>query len=228
VHRQREELLYEFRAAGLTPAVFKAVVIDEELREGRLYFPSIPGGPTWALDYPLDELLLQHRLAREGAIEVHACGVVWRSGTLLFCGRSGAGKSTMARLWRRHTRGALVLSDDRVVLRPRGSAVRAWGTPWHGDGGFAAADSGPLGALFFLRHARRTRLHAVAPPEAAARLLAQSFPPPWDPVAMARALETCSMVTTSVPSFELAFRPDRSAVQLVRDLVSARGSGRRT
>jgi hypothetical protein len=212
-------LLYEFRVPGLRPPVYKAVAIDRQLREGRLHFPAVRGGPHWALDFPLDELLFQHRLVREGALEIHACGVAWRGRALVLCGASGAGKSTTARLWRRHTRGTEILSDDRIVLRPEGRAVRAWGTPWHGEAGFASPASRPLGALFFLRHGRVTHATALAPGEAAARLLARGFPPPWDAAAMARALETCAAITAGVPAYELAFRPDRSAIDVVRDAV---------
>jgi hypothetical protein len=195
--------------------VYKAVVIDAGFREGRLYFPEAAGGPDYALDYPLDELLFQHRLIREGALEVHACGLVRGDRAVVLCGQSGAGKSTTARLWRRHTRGTGVLSDDRIVLRPARGGVRAWGTPWHGDGGFSSPVSRPLGALFFLRHGRASRTRPIPAAEAAARLLARSFPPPWDPVAMGRALETCAAITAAVPSWELAFRPDRTAVDAV-------------
>jgi hypothetical protein len=216
VHRHEGRLLYEFRIRDRRPPLYKAVLIDEGLREGRLHFPRRAGGPVYALDYPLDELLFQHRLAREGALEVHACGVVWRDRTLVLCGPSGAGKSTTARLWRRHTRGTRILSDDRIVLRSADDGVRAWGTPWHGDGGFASAESGPVSALFFLGHGRATRLRSLARAEATALLLARGFPPPWDSEAMARALRTCAAVTAAVPAWELTFRPDRTAVDAVR------------
>lgn len=219
VHRHRGQLLYDFRVPQLRPPVYKAVVIDEDLREGRLHFPRFPGGPVWALDYPLDELLFQHRLVRDGAIEVHACAIVWRGRAVVLCGQSGAGKSTTARLWRRHTRGARILSDDRVVLRPSAEGVRAWGTPWHGDGGFALPESSPVGAIFFLRHGRQTRVRPLERAAAAARLLARSFPPPWDSVAMARALDTCAGVTSLIPAFDLAFRPDKGAVHAVREIL---------
>jgi hypothetical protein len=39
-------------------------------------------------------------------------------------------------------------------------------------------------------------------------------------VAVGRALDTCAAVTAAVPAFELAFRPDRSAVQAVREAVT--------
>jgi hypothetical protein len=221
VARASGRLLYTFRTPRLRPQVYKAVEIDEEMREGRLFFPKIRGGPPYALDYPLDELLFQHRLSREGALEVHACGVVWRGRALLFCGRSRAGKSTTARLWRRHAPQARLLSDDRIVLRRSAGGFRAWGTPWHGDGGFAAAESRPLGAVFFLRRGP-TGARPLSRADAAARLFARGFPPPWDPTGMARALELCAAVATAVPSFELTFRPDRSAVAAAQAAVRRR------
>ena len=219
VERSRGRLVYRFRIPKRRPPHYKAVVIDARLSRGTLHFDKAEQGPHFALDYPLDELLFQHRLAREGAIEVHGCGVVWQGRTLLFCGRSGAGKSTTARLWKRHARGARLLSDDRVVLRPGRRAVRAYGTPWHGDGGFASAASAPLGALFFLRHGRTTRLRPLQPAEAAARLFTRSFPPPWDREGVARALDACADAAARVPAFELSFRPRSEAVDAVRAVV---------
>jgi hypothetical protein len=228
VERVRDGLLYSFRVANRRPPLYKVVSIDEGLREGRLHFDPSPWGPHYALDYPLDELLLQHRLAREGGVEVHGCGVVWRGRALLFCGRSGAGKSTTARLWKRHARGARLLSDDRVVLRPGRRGVTAHGTPWHGDGGFASPAKAPLGALFFLRRGRATRLKALSPAEAAARLFARSFPPPWDVEGVEGALDACADAAAAVPAFDLAFRPDRSAVDAVRSLAERQPAPRRS
>jgi hypothetical protein len=227
VERVPDGLRYSFRIPNRRPPLYKVVTIDAALRVGRLHFDAAPRGPRYALDYPLDELLFQHRLARDGAVEVHGCGVVWKGRTLVFCGRSGAGKSTTARLWRRHARGARLLSDDRVVLRPGPRGVRVHGTPWHGEGGFASAASAPLAALFFLRHARTTRLVPLARAEAAARLFARSFPPPWDVEGVAGALDACSDAAAAVPAFELAFRPDRTAVATVRAIVGGRTRARR-
>ena len=153
---------------------------------------------------------------------MHACGVVWRGRAILFCGQSGAGKSTTARLWRRHEKRARLLSDDRLILRPRRRSVRVFGTPWHGDGGFASPGSAPLAALFFLRHGRTTRISPLSRGEAASRLFTRSFPPPWDREGVARTLDACADAAALVPAFELAFRPDRSAVAAVREAIQAR------
>jgi hypothetical protein len=69
------------------------------------------------LDYPLDELLIMHRLTQEKAIELHGCGIVRADGTgNLFVGHSGAGKSTTTRLWMERE-DVEVLSDDRIIVR---------------------------------------------------------------------------------------------------------------
>jgi len=69
------------------------------------------------LEYPLDELLIMHRLTQENAIELHACGIVRPDGTgNLFVGHSGAGKSTTTRLWTERE-DVEVLSDDRIIVR---------------------------------------------------------------------------------------------------------------
>jgi len=225
VYGRGDARLYTFRTPALEPPLYKAVAIDAALSRGTLYFPRPRRGrrPRLALDFPLDELLFQHRFAHEGAMEVHACGVVYRGGAVLFCGQSGAGKSTTARLWRRVRPGTTILSDDRIVLRPRRGRTWAFGTPWHGDGGFATAAGRPLRALFFLRHARRNRVRALRPAEAAARLFARSFPPPWDGPALGRVLEACAEAVAGVPCYELGFRPEPSAVQAVRELLGAAG-----
>jgi hypothetical protein len=162
-------------------------------------------------------MLFQHRLARDGGLELHACGLILRGGALLFCGRSGAGKSTTARLWRRLRPRTPLLSDDRIVLRRRGGGFRAYGTPWHGDGGFASPRSAPLAAVFFIRHGRRSRARALPPAEAASRLFSRSFPPPWDRSAVGRVLDACARVAARVPCFELRFRPDASAIAAARE-----------
>jgi len=224
VHRWRGGYLYTFRTSVLSPPVYKAVAIDRALRRGTLHFPRPRRGrrPPYALAFPLDELLFQHRLAREGGFEVHACGVVVGGRAVLFCGRSGAGKSTTARLWRRHRPGTLVLSDDRIVVRAGAGGYRAWGTPWHGDGGFASPEARPLGAVFFLRHGRADRVSRLSVPDAASRLFARTFPPPWDARAVGRVLETCARIAGRTPCYELRFRPRAAAVAAVLAALGGR------
>ncbi len=218
-------LLYTFRPPpGPGPAA-RGVLVDAGRRRGTLFLPVTPYSrrPGFALSYPLEELLFQHHAARRGALVLHACGVARRGRGLVFCGVSGAGKTTTARLWARHRPSSRILSDDRLVLRRRARGPwRVFGTPWHGSGRHASAESAPLQAIFFLQAARATEVRRLPVPEAAARLLARSFPPFWDAPAIARALATCARAVRAVPAYELRFRPDRSAIEAVEVALAAR------
>ncbi len=100
---------------------FKRLVVDRCFRRASLlmsakYFLAFPQAAD-PLGYPLDELLIMHRLTQEKAIELHGCGIVRADGTgNLFVGHSGAGKSTTTRLWKEREE-VEVLSDDRIIVR---------------------------------------------------------------------------------------------------------------
>ena len=218
--RHRRGVLYTFRApaGGRVPA--RGLLVDRSRRRGRLFLaPAFACEAGFALSYPLEELLLQHHAAHARAFVVHACGVLTSGRVALFCGESGTGKTTTARLWRRHRPSAHVLSDDRLVVRTGEGAPTAWGTPWHGSGRFASPRGARLGAVFFLEPSTRTELVSVPRAEATARLLARSFPPPWEASGMARVLRSCARVAARVPCFRLRFRPDVSAVVAAEEAV---------
>jgi hypothetical protein len=224
VYRHAGGWLYVFETRGARPRRYESLVMDRSFRRGMLFFPRPAKGrrPYTAFLFPLDEMLFQHYLARHGGLELHACAVKVRGRVLVFCGASGAGKTTTARLWERYHPHTRILSDDRVVIRMRRGRPWAFGTPWHGLGRFALPDGGPLAGIFFLGHGQTTRIDPLLPAPGAAWLLARGFPPVWDAGAMARALALGDRVVRDVPCYRIAFRRDRSAVDHVLDLFARR------
>jgi len=203
--------------------IYKSALLNPAITQGEIFFPRPAhprSGSRSALQFPLDELLFQQRWAGDGLLEVHACGVQDRGGVLLFTGHSGAGKSTTARLWRRFAPDRKILSDDRVLLDPRSpSAIRAFGTPWHGTGRFGSKAAGTLRAVFFLEQAGASEAIPVSPAEAAARLFSRSFPPIWDRRGTERVMQACATVAEGTPAFILRFRKDSSALAAARRAV---------
>ena len=210
-------LLLTFRV-GRT--IYKSALLDAGITRGEVFFPRPGGsatGPRSALQFPLDEMLFQQRWARDGLIEVHSCAVRDRAGVLLFAGHSGAGKSTMARMWSRFEPDRTILSDDRVLLDPtRPGSVRASGTPWHGMGRFASTASGDLRAVFFLEQARISEAIRLHPAEVAARLFTRTFPPIWNREVTERVVAACADVAERIPAFVLRFRKDETAIAAAR------------
>jgi hypothetical protein len=201
---------------GATP--YKEAWCDPEFRSGRVllsrrYFDT--ASPVYPLEYPLDELLMIHRLSRGQGAEVHAVGISDELGRgHLFLGHSGAGKSTTARLWLNRP-GVKILSDDRIILRASEDGFLMHGTPWHGDAGIASPDCAPLSAIYLLDHGKSNERLPLSPGLAAAELFARTFVTHHCEEGIRFTLDFLDHIARAVPCFLFRFVPDESAVEAI-------------
>jgi hypothetical protein len=202
-------------------ARFNATFTAGDVQLSRRHFSHRSSEPVYPLEYPLDELVMIHLLSQGRGVEIHGCGIVDAAGRAhVFAGQSGAGKSTMGRLWIDQP-GVRLLSDERVVLRTDRDRIRVYGTPWHGEAGLAAPLAGELGAVFFLHHAATHSVAPVGRARAAAQLLACSFLPFHAAGPVDRTVTAVERVTRDVPCYDLSFAPHRSVVDLVTSVIGS-------
>lgn len=200
-----------------TEACYEVVCLDETMSHGELLVhPSLASGAFDPWEYPFSELLMILQLAEGRGVLLHAGALVDGEEALLFVGESGAGKSTMTRLWAGS--GVRFLSDDRAIVRRWGTTHWAYGTPWHGEAGVASPGKAPLGKLLFLNKAPRHALRALSPREALTRLVVNCFPTFWDPEGMAFTLDFLADMVCTVPCYELSFAKDPGVIDLVRSI----------
>jgi hypothetical protein len=220
LYRQGDRHRFVFTAPLLGPLPYQAASFNADFTEGEVEIRRQVFGrrlPVYPLQYPLDELLMVHLLSHGRGVEVHGSGIVSPDGSgTLFAGQSGAGKTTMAKLWLSEP-GVTILSDERVVLRQEGDDIWMYGTPWHGDGRIANQGRARLARLFFLRHAARHQMAPVSPTDAIARLFVCGFAPFHDPAGLDYTLSFLEQVAARCVCNELGFTPDQSAVAFVRD-----------
>jgi len=212
--------LFRFTSQGLGVVPYKVAWLNRDFTSGEVYLhpPFFRlGQPVNPLEYPLDELLIVNLLALGRGVEVHACGMVDDRGSgHLLAGQSGAGKTTIARLLHK-AGGITVLSDDRIILRRLEGRLWMYGTPWHGDAGFASPARAPLSRVYFLRHGPKNELVPQRTTQAVARLFTCSFPPFYFPEGLNFTLEFLEQVAKAVPCYELRFVPDESVVEFVSE-----------
>jgi hypothetical protein len=174
--------------------------------------------PIYPLEYPLDELLINNFLLSGRGIEVHTSGVVDAQGNgHLFVGHSGAGKSTMAKLWHDEP-DAKVLSDDRIILRNSGERIWMYGTPWHGDAGFASPECAPLTRIYFLKKGQKNTMRMKRKAEAVECLFTCSFSSFYRTEAVDFSLGFLGEVAKAVPCCELSFVPDKRVIEFIQKL----------
>ena len=131
----------------------------------------------------LHVLLINYLALHKKGIFVHSIGVKDLDGKgLLFAGKSGCGKTTTAKLWYKHSR-AMILNDDRIIVKKLNGKFFIYGSPWHGEFSdylYSKIDSAPLEKLFFIYHAPYNTVSQISQRAAFNWLYPALFPTFWD------------------------------------------------
>lgn len=217
----RENNLWQLalHTASFGPDPYTVAVFEQDYSAGDVYVhPDIVDTEAGIHQpqYPVDEIWLVNLLGQGRGVLLHACLAVDQGRGFLFVGQSGAGKSTMARLWLEQP-GVQVLSDDRVIVRYQDGVFWAYGTPWHGTERIASPGRVPLSRLFLLRHASHNQAVPLTGAALATRLFVRCFPTFWNPEGIAFTLDFLDRLAMSIPSFDLGFVPDERIVDVVRN-----------
>ena len=212
--------LFRFIFPGRGSLTYKVASFNPDFSLGEVHLRrsfSKPETPIAPLDSSLDQLLVTNWLAKGRGALVHACGIVDSLGRgHLFVGQSGAGKSTMARLWENEP-NIIVPSDDRIILRKMKNSIWMYGTPWHGDAGLASPARAPLTAVYFLEKGQKNEFVAQKPSDSISRLFSCSFPPFYSGEGIDFTLGFLEDVVKNVPCYELKFQPDKSVVEFIQE-----------
>jgi hypothetical protein len=225
---------FDFNDTMFGGQAYKRLLVDSRFCQAILqmseeFFVGFPLAPA-PLCYPLDELLIMHRLTQEKAIELHGVGIVGPDGASnLFIGHSGAGKSTTARLWT-SLHDVEILSDDRIIVREdtirqekfredkaseAAPQIFMYGTPWHGEAHFALPGRAPLKRIFVLEHGQGNVLTRLTRSQMVAELFARAFVPFHRHEYVDSALSFLERVANTVPCYRYSFEPDERAVERI-------------
>lgn len=171
--------------------------------------------PSWSfpvLMQLIGQLLLTNVLAKKTGIMVHGLGINDRGKGIAFMGESGAGKSTMAKLWGNEKK-AVVLCDEHIIIRKEKGKFRLYGTPWPGMFMDVSSQSVILKEMFFIEHFSENKILGRA---AANSLIPLLFLPFWDKERLNSALELCEDLFKTIKCKKLGFVKDKSVVEFLR------------
>ena len=163
VHSCNEDILYEKERS------------DREVRkEGKQ-----------PIEYPVDylETLAVYRqiaewMPQQGIVLFHGSVVAVDGKAYLFTAKSGTGKSTHTRLWREYFgERAIVVNDDKPLLKVSETAVTAYGTPWDGKHRLSTNIGVPLEAVCVLSRAAGNKIQEITSAEVYPMLLQQCYRP---------------------------------------------------
>jgi serine kinase of HPr protein (carbohydrate metabolism regulator) len=129
----------------------------------------------------------------------------------LFTAASGTGKSTHTTLWRQ-TFGdrAVMVNDDKPLLRMVDGKVYVCGTPWNGKHNLGTKITVPLKGLCILERAKQNSIQPITLTEVLPLLMQQSFRP-RNPASVHRVLELLNKLSESTGLYRLGCNMDPEA-----------------
>ena len=140
----------------------------------------------------------------------------------LFTAKSGTGKSTHTRLWREvFGERAVMVNDDKPVLKFTDNGVLAYGTPWNGKHRLGGNICVPLKAVCILERGEENRITPIPAKEALLMLMQQSNRP-RNPQLMPKYMELIDKLAGNVEFYRLACNMDPEAARLAYRIMSGK------
>ncbi len=167
-------------------------------------------------------ILLSLDLVRTGGLVLHAASIVRNDRGYLFVGRSGAGKSTVAR----GSRPASVLSDEISLVRPSADGYRVYGTPFWGElAGSGENIAAPLAQICLLEKSPQNRLEPLGRTSALRELLRCVLFFARDAENARAIFQAVERLVATVPVARLHFRPTEEFWSLLVPREAKEASG---
>lgn len=153
-------------------------------------------------------------LLNRETILFHGSAIAVDDRAVLFTAKSGTGKSTHTRLWRElFGQRAIMVNDDKPLLRITDTGVMVYGTPWDGKHRLSTNCAKPLEAICILERGEKNEIHPIDAREALPMLMQQSHRPA-QPAAVAQLLKALDKLSKQVRFYRLKCNMDPEAAQV--------------
>ena len=161
---------------------------------------------------------IANRLVDYHTLLLHGSCIAVDGAGYLFTAKSGTGKSTHTRLWReRFGSRAVIVNDDKPLLKIEEGRVTAYGTPWDGKHHLSSNIGVPLKAICFLGRDHINHIEPVDAKDAYPMLLQRTYGTS-DGIQTAKTLRLLDRLTNTVKIYALGCNMEQEAV-----MVSYRG-----
>ena len=186
--------------------------LDDAERAAEGLLPRTPNFhylETLALYRKIASALVEH-----DTVLFHGSAVAVDGEVYLFTAKSGTGKSTHTRLWREHFgERAVMVNDDKPLLRISDGTVWVYGTPWNGKHRLSTNIRLPLRALCILERAEKNSVSVADKRESFPAILGQTYRPSGV-LAMQKILQLVDRLLMSVPLYRLGCNMDPEAAEV--------------
>ena len=191
-------------------------ILDETLSSWKIYSTPLDNGEIAPLKYPLGPIIMHYLTVKFDAVMIHASCVLNDQKGRIFTGFSGAGKSTISKIWAEA--GNTIINDDRLIIRKRNEHYYVYNTPmYYKDVPKKAA----LDSIFLISHSPHNKIKKISGALAVSKVLAFCIQNNFDPDFIQTKLNFLIELTTQIHVYELGFVPDKSVINFILENETA-------
>ena len=155
-------------------------------------------------------------LADFNVLLFHGSVVAVDGAAYLFTAKSGTGKSTHTRLWRKKFGDrAVMINDDKPLLKICDNQVMVCGTPWDGKHRLNTNCIVPLKAICILERGEENHITPISAGQALPMLFQQSH----RPANIAKYMDLINDITALMPFYALRCNMDISAAEIAYEAM---------
>lgn len=158
---------------------------------------------------------LCEKMIKKDTFLFHCSAVAVDGKAYLFAAPSGTGKSTHTRLWRQYFgKRAVMINDDKPLLRIQEDAVYVCGTPWCGKHGIQTNCKMPIQGICILRRGEKNSIRKITAIEGYPDLYKQTYRPEREKEKMIKTLSLLKQLAERIPLYEMHCNISEEAAEL--------------
>lgn len=187
----------------------QVAILDETFSRWEVY-SNYEDDKIIPLKYPLGPIIMHYLTVKSSAVMIHASCIFDGQKGRIFTGFSGAGKSTISKIWA--DAGNLVINDDRLIIRKLDNDFFVYNTPMYYND---RPKKTPLDAIFLISHFPENKMKKLDGALAVSRVMAFCIQNNFDSNFIQNNLNFISELSTNVSVFELGFVPNESVINFI-------------
>lgn len=185
--------------------------LSSDLKQWDIYCKPNVDNILRPLTYPMGPILMHYMTHTAEAVMMHAACVVDGEKGRMFSGFSGAGKSTMSKLWAQT--GHAIVNDDRVIIRKKDDTFFAYNTPmYYVD----EPKRVPLHSIYLIYHSPENKIEKLKGAMALSKVMAFSIQNNFDAAFVSQRLAFFADLCGQVQVYHLGVEPTDEIIQFIR------------